>query len=152
MLTNTMQARVHMPSHFRWLFFNPRDWSPSGSSVQGILQGRRLHPPGDLPSPGNQTRVSESPELAGGFFTAESSEKPRRGTVFLTCLHLLYKHMLISSYILAACFSCSCQQSGSLLRKRPPPCLPHTWSQPWGGDCPWFLSFLRFGFFFFFFF
>ena len=49
------------------------DYSPSGSSVHGILQTRILESglsfpsPGDLPDPGIE---SVSPGLADGFFTA----------------------------------------------------------------------------------
>jgi len=55
------------------------DCSPSGSSVHGILQARILEwvampsPPGDLPDPGIEHVSPVSPELAGGFFTTEST-------------------------------------------------------------------------------
>ena len=55
------------------------DCSPPGASVHGILQAIILEwvavssTPGHLPDPGNEPM---SPALAGGFFTAEPSEKP----------------------------------------------------------------------------
>ena len=54
------------------------DCSLPGSSVHGILQARILEwvpfpSPGDLPDSGIE---SESPALAGGFFTTEQPEKP----------------------------------------------------------------------------
>ena len=49
------------------------DYTPSGSSVHGILQARILEwgaciPPGDVPNPGIQPTSLMSPALAGGFF------------------------------------------------------------------------------------
>ena len=56
----------------------PLDYSPQGSSVYGILQARILEwlpfpSPGDLPNPGIK---SESPALAGKFFTTALPGKP----------------------------------------------------------------------------
>ena len=61
------------------LFWDPVDYSPPGSSVHGISQTRILGglsfpSPGDIPNPGIKPT---SPALAGGFFTAESPEKPK---------------------------------------------------------------------------
>ena len=57
---------------------NPLDYSPPGSSVQGILQVRNWSrlpcpPPGDLPQPGIESASLTSPALAGGFFTTSAS-------------------------------------------------------------------------------
>ena len=61
-----------------WLFHNPMDWSPPGSSVHGISQtkiwsGLPFPSPGDLPDPGIEPT---SDALAGGFFTSKPPEKP----------------------------------------------------------------------------
>ena len=60
-----------------WLC-DPMDYSPPGSSVHGISQGRILKrvvlpPPGDLPHPGISTLSLASPALAGGFFTTSAT-------------------------------------------------------------------------------
>ena len=63
---------------------NPVDHSPSGLSVNGILQERILEwgsellcpPPGDLPNPGRETSSLMSPSLASGFFIASARGKP----------------------------------------------------------------------------
>ena len=57
------------------------DCSPPGSSVHGISYARVLgwvaiSSPGDLPDPGME---SESPILAGRFFTGEPPGKPVYG-------------------------------------------------------------------------
>ena len=57
-----------------WLFCDPMDCSPPGSSVRGILQARLwsglpFPPPGDLPDPGIEPASPTSPALAGRFFT-----------------------------------------------------------------------------------
>ena len=57
--------------------FDPMDYSPPGSSVQGISQGGTLEWvaisfSSDLPNPGIEPM---SPALAGGFFTTESLGK-----------------------------------------------------------------------------
>ena len=57
---------------------DPRDSSPPGSSVSGILQARILEwlpypPPGDLPHPGIELASLTSPALAGGFFTTSAT-------------------------------------------------------------------------------
>ena len=52
------------------------DYSPSGSSVLGILQARILEPfpsPGDLPDPGTELESPTTAALAGGFFTTWKS-------------------------------------------------------------------------------
>ena len=69
---NAMQACMCMLSHFRGLFFHPRDCGPPVFSAQGLFltQGTKLASP-LCPAPG------------GGFFTAVSPEKPRQVTVFL---------------------------------------------------------------------
>ena len=56
----------------------PRDWSPPGSSIRGILQARILSglpfpSPGDLSNPGIQPPSLGSPELAGRFFTTSAT-------------------------------------------------------------------------------
>ena len=52
---------------------DPRDCSPPGSSVHGILQeywsGLPCPPPGDLPDPGIEPMSLVSPASAGGFFS-----------------------------------------------------------------------------------
>ena len=58
---------------------DPRDCSPPGSSVQGVLQARILEwlpfpSPGDLPRPGIKCT---SPALTGRFFTTEPPGKPQ---------------------------------------------------------------------------
>ena len=53
-----------------------------GSSRQEFWSGLPFPPPGDLPNPGTET---ESPALAGGFFTKEPPEKL---TASITC-HLI---------------------------------------------------------------
>ena len=56
---------------------NPKDYSPPGSAIHGIFQARILE---WVPHPGDQTRISVSPALAGGFFTATPpgiGQKPR---------------------------------------------------------------------------
>ena len=60
--------------------YNPKDCSPSGSSVHGIFRqeywnGLPFPPPGDPPDPGIKPKSLVSPELAGGFFTTESPGK-----------------------------------------------------------------------------
>ena len=54
----------------------PLDYSPSGSSVRGILQARILEPfpsPGDLPDPGTELESPTTAALEGGFFTSWKS-------------------------------------------------------------------------------
>ena len=60
---------------------DPRDCSPPGSSVHGILQARILEgdacpPPGDLSDPGIEPASLAAAALRGRFFTAEPSGKP----------------------------------------------------------------------------
>ena len=57
---------------------DPRNHSPPGSSVHGILQveywsGLLFPPPGDIPNPGIEPT---SPALAGGFFTTALPGNP----------------------------------------------------------------------------
>ena len=57
---------------------NPKDCSPPGSSVHGILQAKILEwvacpPSGDFPDPGSELPSLTSPELAGGFFTTTAT-------------------------------------------------------------------------------
>ena len=48
-------------------------------SRQEYWSGLLCPPPGDLPDPGNQTHISYSPALAGGFFTTSTTwEAPKR--------------------------------------------------------------------------
>ena len=67
----------------------PMDCSPPGSSIHGIFQVRILSGycihqeywrslQGNLPNPGIRTHVSCGSSTAGGYFTAESSGKPRQ--------------------------------------------------------------------------
>ena len=42
-------------------------------SRQEYWSGLLCPPPGDLPDPGNQTHISYSPALAGGFFTTSTT-------------------------------------------------------------------------------
>ena len=61
---------------------DPMDCSPSGSSVHGIFQARRILEwvaisfSRDLPDPGIEPASPESSALAGGFFTPEPPGKP----------------------------------------------------------------------------
>ena len=48
---------------------------PMGFPRQEFLTGLPFPPPGDLPDPGTEPM---SPALAGGFFTTEPLEKPRK--------------------------------------------------------------------------
>ena len=78
-----MKMKVKLLSRV-WLFCDPVDCSPPGSSVLGILQARILEGvaisfPGDLSAPGIK---SASPALAGRFFTTEPLWKPIQRTVF----------------------------------------------------------------------
>ena len=50
-----------------------------GSSRQEYWSGLPCSPPGDLPDPGMEPTSSESPALAGGFFTTEPPGKPVGG-------------------------------------------------------------------------
>ena len=54
------------------------DCSPTGSSVYGILQARKLEwiTPWDLPDPGIELESLTSTALAGGSFTTEPAGKP----------------------------------------------------------------------------
>ena len=57
---------------------DPRDYSPLGSSVHGILQERILQlvampSPGDLPDPATECTFLMFPALASGFFTTSTS-------------------------------------------------------------------------------
>ena len=70
-----------------WLFCDPIDCGPPGSSVHGIPQARILGwvP---IPSPGDGPRSGmepSSPALTGGFFTTEPPGKP---------LHILHRDPL----------------------------------------------------------
>ena len=61
------------------LFCDPIDYSPPGSSVNGIFQAKILEwfaisSPGDLPDPGIEPGSSA---LAGRFFTTEPPRKPK---------------------------------------------------------------------------
>ena len=59
----------------------PHDYSPPGSSVNGILQQEYWRvlpgpPPEDLSHLVIEPASPVSPALAGGFFTTEAPEKP----------------------------------------------------------------------------
>ena len=65
------------------ILWNPMDCSPPGSLVQGILQARILvwiaMPFSRASSqPRDLTHVSCASCIAGGFFTAESLEDPKK--------------------------------------------------------------------------
>ena len=69
-----MCSCAHMFSHV-WLFCNPMDSSPPGSSVLGILLARILECVATSSS-GNLSNLGikpESPGLAGGFFTTSAT-------------------------------------------------------------------------------
>ena len=68
-----------------WIFCNPMDCGPPGSSVHGVSQARILEwvsflPPRDLPDPGIEAASLASPALAGGFFTTTPPGKPHSTT------------------------------------------------------------------------
>ena len=76
---------------------DPMDYSPQGSSAQGILQARILErvaiPFPDLPDPRIKPTSFASPALAGGFFPASIIREARderqgtiRGVLWLTFL------------------------------------------------------------------
>ena len=61
---------------------DPRECSPPGSSVHGILQARIVEwvacpPPGDLPHPGIETESLASPALEVDSLPAKPSGKPK---------------------------------------------------------------------------
>jgi len=63
-----------------WLFCDPMDCSPPGSSVHGIFQARILEwiaipSPGDLPNSGTEPESLMSPALTGGSFTTSATGK-----------------------------------------------------------------------------
>ena len=68
---------------------NPMDYSPSGSSVLGILQASGLPcpPPGDLLNPGNQTQVSR---IAGRFFTTWATREAHVYCYYYDHWYILY--------------------------------------------------------------
>jgi len=62
---------------------DPVDYSPPGSSVHGIFQGRILEQvacptPGDLTDPGIEPVSVASPTLVGRFLTTVPSGKPQK--------------------------------------------------------------------------
>ena len=63
---------------------NPKDSSPPGSSVHGTLQAGILEraatpsPTWGASRPGDRTRVSLFPALAGGFFTRAPPVSPHK--------------------------------------------------------------------------
>ena len=73
-----------------WLFCDPIDHNPPGSSIHGIFQARTLEWVAisysmDPPDPGVKTT---SPALAGGFFTTEPPGKPQMPTAAAKLLQL----------------------------------------------------------------
>ena len=63
---------------------DPKDCSPPGSSVHGILQARILEWAAisfsrEFPYPGTESRSFASPTLVGRFFTIEPPGKPFKG-------------------------------------------------------------------------
>ena len=74
----TNQAGVCVLSQSHSTLCNPKDRSPPGSSIHGILQARILEwvavsPPGDLPDPGMEPR---SPALQADSLPPEPPGKP----------------------------------------------------------------------------
>ena len=68
---------------------NPMDWSPSGSSVPGILlEWLPCPPPGDLPNPGPGIKYAShmSPALAGRFFTTNNTWEAPSLMLRVVCL------------------------------------------------------------------
>ena len=62
------------PFQSRPTLHDPRDCSPSGFSVHGILwNGLPCPPPGDLPDPGIEPESLMSPALEGGFLTTSTT-------------------------------------------------------------------------------
>ena len=85
--------------------YDPKDCSPPGSSVHGILQARTLEWvavffSGDLPAPGIEPMPPVLPSLAGGFFT---TEPPGKITFFLDKKALVLVYFVTVSPSL--CFS-----------------------------------------------
>ena len=64
---------------------DPKDYSPPGSSIHGILQARILEwvavpSPGDLPNPGIEPTSLTPSALAGRFFTTSATWEALLGT------------------------------------------------------------------------
>ena len=76
------------------------DWSPPGSSVRGILQGRVLEwvtfpPSGDLLDPGMEPESPASLALASRLFTAEPPEKTHTNLCDSVGIHLLKNTLML---------------------------------------------------------
>ena len=86
MLSLLIHTRVHARVHAQflshdWLFCDPTDHSPPGSSAHGILQSSVLEwvaisSSRDPPDPGIEPVSLIFPALAGGFFTTETPGNP----------------------------------------------------------------------------
>ena len=86
MLSLLIHTRVHARMHAQflshdWLFCDPTDHSPPGSSAHGILQSSVLEwvaisSSRDPPDPGIEPVSLIFPALAGGFFTTETPGNP----------------------------------------------------------------------------
>ena len=86
MLSLLIHTRVHARMHAQflsrdWLFCDPMDHSPPGSSAHGILQSSVLEwvaisSSRDPPDPGIEPVSLIFPALAGGFFTTETPGNP----------------------------------------------------------------------------
>ena len=78
----TVSMHAQLPSHV-WLFVTP--WTPAHQAPLPTGFPRHEHwsgfpfpPPGDLPQPGDWTRVSYVSCIASVFFTTEPPGKPRK--------------------------------------------------------------------------
>ena len=88
-LANELHVVVQLLSH-AWLFCNPIDCSPPGSSVWGYWNGLPFSSPVDLPDPGIKLTSPMSPGLSGRFFTAEPP-----GKSYISSLYILDNQLLI---------------------------------------------------------
>ena len=90
---------------------DPMDYSQLGSSVRSMgfsrhesWSGLPFPSPGDLPDPGME-HVSESPKLAGGFFTSAPLERLQSNDIcisfnwFVSLLWVLFFHLFASLVI-----------------------------------------------------
>ena len=80
---------------------DPADYSPPGSSVHGISQqeygsGVPFPTPGGLPCPGIEPVSTESPALAGRFFTSEPPGKPGRERCHLNVTPVVWPYSCVT--------------------------------------------------------
>ena len=90
-------------------FSNPRDCSPTGSSVHGILQARILDWVAMPSSRGSSTQESNrllliSPPLAGGFFTASATFILSTSFLFLLISALISIHAFFQMLVHSGTF------------------------------------------------